>query len=188
MLVFNDPTSPTPYPVDAKGPVHHPQFLRRGKYSPGFLQLPSGRQREAALTPGCLGMYCYANVNFTRGCWVLEGVCLFCQQKQQKVQTWSSLLLFVTGICNYAFSEKGKGGERGKKSICIFMFFQFLCPWYPHVWEGSGGEARQVSIVRAKGTSQILPFGRSNFKANAGGSAMPVHHCGAGLLVLAMQC
>lgn len=123
MLVFNDPTSPTPYPVDAKGPVHHPQSLHRGKYSPGFLQLPSGRPREAALTPGCLGMYCYANVNFTRGCWVLEGVCLFCQQKQQKVHTWSSLLHFVTRICNYAFSEKGKGGKRGKEvDLHLYVF------------------------------------------------------------------
>lgn len=36
---------------------------------------------------------------------------------------WSSLLHFVTEICNYAFSEKGKGGKKGKKSISIFMFF-----------------------------------------------------------------
>lgn len=153
-----------------------------------FLQEDRGRLSSLLVALGCIVMQMWISLEVVGFLGGGVFVCLFCQQKQQKVHTWSSLLHFVTGICNYAFSEKGKGGKRGKKSICIFMFFQFLCPWYPHIWEGSGGEARQVSIVRAKGTSQILPFGRSNCKANAGGSAMPVHHCGAGLLVLAMQC
>lgn len=67
------------------------------------------------------------------------------------------------------FLKRGKAGRRERSRFASLCFFQFLCPWYPYVWEGRGGEARQVSIVRAKGTSQILPFGRSNCKANAGG-------------------
>lgn len=126
MLVFNDTTSPTPYPVDAKGPVHHPQSFSRGKHSPRFLQLHSGRQRETVLSPGCLGMYCYASVIFTRGCWVLVGVCLFVcfvNKNNKRSICGHPCSIFVTEICNYAFSEKGKGGKKGKKSICIFMFF-----------------------------------------------------------------
>lgn len=126
MLVFNDPTSPTPYPVDAKGPVHHPQSSSTEER---FLQLHSGRQREAALTPGCLGIYCYANVNFTRGCWVLVGVCLFvclfCQQKQQKIHLWSSLLPFVTEFVTMHFLKRRKAGkgERSRfASLCLSSF------------------------------------------------------------------
>lgn len=71
----------------------------------------------------------------------------------------------------------------------LYVFSSFCVHGIPmSEREAEGGEARQVSIVRAKGTSQILPFGRSNCEANAGGSAMPVQHYGAGLLILAMQC
>lgn len=67
MFVFNDPTSSaTPSllkkcPVNAKGPVHHPQCSPPPrKVLPRFLQLHWGRQREASLTPlvalGCIIM------------------------------------------------------------------------------------------------------------------------------------
>lgn len=124
MLVFNDPTSPTPYPVDAKGPVHHPQSFSRGKHYPRFLQLHSGRQREAVLTPGCLGMYCYANVIFTRGCWVLVGGLFVCFVNKNNKR---SICGHPCSICDrnlwLCIFWKGKGGKRWKKSIYIFMFF-----------------------------------------------------------------
>lgn len=55
---------------------------------------------------------------------------------KKKVQMWSSLLHFVTWICNYAFSEKGEGREEGEEVDLHLYVFRFLCPWYPHVWEG----------------------------------------------------
>lgn len=66
------------------------------------------------------------------------------------------------------FLKRGKAGKRGKKSICIFMFSGFCVHGIPTSEKGRG-EARQVSTVRTKGTSQTPPSGRSDCEANSGG-------------------
>lgn len=150
-------------------------------------------------------MYYYANVKLTRGCWnqvflfVWVFFCLFVflwgflfylfqqQQQKKKVQMWSSLLHFVTWICNYAFSEKGEGREEGEEVDLHLYVFRFLCPWYPHVWEGE----RRGSPGQHSEDKRDLPdpaLRQVWLWSKFGGSAMPVHHDGAGFLILAMQC
>lgn len=84
-----------------------------------------------------------------------------------------------------------KGGRQGKKPVCVLMYSSFCVHGFPVSGKGRKEEekARQVSRVRARGTSQTPPLGRADCQANLGaGSAMPVCHYGAGFLILAMQC
>lgn len=65
---------------------------------------------------------------------------------------WSSFLHFISWICNYAFSERGKAG----KEACLRPYvFEFLCPWIPRVWEGKKRRGKGSPGQQSKGERDL---------------------------------
>lgn len=102
-----------------------------------FLQLHSGRQREARCCALCflsflsngLEMYYYANVNFDTE--FKKRLLDFFFPKKKRSHMWSSLLsLFCNVNCNYAFCKRGEG-RKGKEvalHLCSMVSVSMVSP------------------------------------------------------------